>query len=190
MLISGVKFTASSDVDLSNYSLRLATADNLNTGERALNIRLVEALAGESSDLITSIPAVSAGVVKVKFEVAQTGGVDLLQRVITSTSLTYESINGQELELAYGTPFLFFAKRTSSAVSDNEVILTVNGKKYLMKDYFASKNFANLFDGAFYITPTETMTIQAQIIDKTKLENVNVDLTGKAGYLSDVINNR
>lgn len=190
LLISGVKFTASSDVDLSNYSLRLATADNLNTGERALNIRLVEALAGESSDLITSIPAVSAGVVKVKFEVAQTGGVDLLQRVITSTSLTYESINGQELELAYGTPFLFFAKRTSSAVSDNEVILTVNGKKYLMKDYFASKNFANLFDGAFYITPTETMTIQAQIIDKTKLESVNVDLTGKAGYLSDVINNK
>lgn len=59
-----------------------------------------------------------------------------------------------------------------------------------MKDYFASKNFANLFDGAFYITPTETMTIQAQIIDKTKLENVNVDLTGKAGYLSDVINNK
>lgn len=34
------------------------------------------------------------------------------------------------------------------------------------------------------------MTIQAQIIDKTKLENVNVDLTGKAGYLSDVINNK
>lgn len=190
LTISGVKFTASSNIDMSNYSLRLATADNLNIGERALNIKLVEALAGESTDLITSVPAVSTGTVNVKFEVAQTGGVDLLQRVITNTSLTYESINGKELKLAYGTPFLFFAKRTSSAVSDNEVILTVNGKKYLMKDYFASKNFANLFDGAFYITPTEAMTIQAQLIDRTKLEKVEADLTGKAGYLSDVVNNK
>lgn len=188
LIISGVKFTASSDVDLSKYSLRLATADNLNTGERSLNIKLVEALAGEGTDLITSIPAVSAGTVKVKFEIAQTGGVELLQRVITSTSLSYETINGKELELTYGTPFLFFAKRTASAVSDNEVILTVNGKKYLMKDYFASKNFANLFDGAFYITPTEAMTIQAQLIDRTHLVNKEVDLTGKAGTMSDVIN--
>lgn len=190
LIISGVKFTSTSDVDMSNYSLRLATADNLNTGERALNIKLVEALASEGTDLITSVPAVSTGTVKVKFEVAETGGVDLQQRVITSTGLTFETINGKELELTYGMPFLFFAKRTSSVISDNEVILSVNDNKYLMKDYFASKNFANLFDGAFYITPTEAMTIQAQLIDKKQLKSIEIDLTGNAGYLSDVVSNK
>lgn len=189
LTLSGVKFTSEANVNLSNYTLRLATADNLNNIARSLDLKLVEPLPGESSDLITSIPAVNTGKVKVKFEVASTGGVELKMRVITSTSLSYENINGKELELTYGTPFLFFAKRTASVVSDNEVILTVNGKKYLMKDYFASKNFANLFDGAFYITPTEDMTIQAQLIDKSKLSSEVVDL-GSAGTLSDVISNK
>lgn len=191
LTLSGVTFTVPAGVDLGNYSLRLATADNINNGSRKLDIKLIEPLAGESPDLITSLPAINNGIVKVKFETASTGGVVLQKRVITSTSLTYETISETEQELTYGTPFLFFAKRTSSVVSDNEVILSVNGKKYLMKDYFASKNFANLFDGAFYITPTEPITIQAQLIDKSQLyNNVSVDLTGKAGSLADVINGK
>lgn len=178
LIIEGVQFSNldGSNVNLSDYTLRLATADKIDTrAGGGLNLHLVEPLDGESSDLISSIPAVSPANIKVKFEIGSAGGVKLYKREI-SNGVNYPELTG-EVELPYGKPFLFFAKRESSAGADGEVILTVNGKKYLMKDYFASQNFANLFDGAFYITPTSEMTITAQYINRTSLIEKKQDVT-------------
>lgn len=178
MTIEGVTFSSpdGSHTDLSDYTLRLATADKIDTrAGGGLNLHLVEPLDGEPADLISAIPAVSPANIKVKFEIGSAGGVKLYKREI-SNGVNYPELTG-EVELPYGKPFLFFAKRESSAGADGEVILTVNGKKHLMKDYFASQNFANLFDGAFYITPTSEMTITAQYINRTSLIEKKQDVT-------------
>lgn len=182
LTIEGAKFSQldGNNVNLQDYTLRLATADKIDTrAGGGLNLHLVEPLDGETPDLITSIPAVNPSNVKVKFEIGANGGVALYERQITNT-ISYPELSGEK-ELPYGKPFLFFAKRTSSAGADGEVILTVNGKKYLMKDYFASKNFASLFDGAFYITPTSEMTISAQYINRNNLVTKQMDVTTAGG---------
>lgn len=179
----GVVFGTAEDANknLKDYTLRLATADNVNgTGYK---LKLIETLAGENSDVIGAVPAVSSDKVTLTFTKENGGGLNFYYRDLSNGKLEFPEITGT-IEVPYGQPFLFFAKKATTAGGNGTVILNVENK-YLMKDYFASQNFTN-FDGAFYITPTADMTINGQIILEANKQQKTIDLT-TAGILAQYI---
>lgn len=178
LVFNGVRFGTVEDngKNLQDYVLRLATADNISGGNYKL--KLIETLAGESSEVIGALPAVNSDMVKLTFTNIN-GGMKFYCRDL-SNGLSFPEINGT-IEVPYGKAFLFFAKKATSAGGEGTIILTT-GNKYLMKDYFASQNFSN-FDGAFYITPTEDMTIDGQLVLSSNLNTLTIELAA-AGTLS------
>lgn len=178
LTFSNVVFGTAEDAgkNLQDYVLRLATADKV---DGSYQLKLIETLAGESSDVIGAVPAVNNNTVKLTFTNTN-GGLIFKYRKIASSGMSFPEINGT-IEVPYGQPFLFFAQRATTAGGEGTVILTAENK-YLMKDYFASQNFSN-FDGAFYITPTKDMTIDGQFVLTSNLISKDVDLA-TAGNLS------
>lgn len=179
----GVIFGTAEDANknLQDYTLRLATADNVNS--TGYKLKLIETLAGESSNVIGAVPAVSSDKVTLTFTKENGGGLNFYYRDLSNGKLEFPEIPGT-IEVPYGQPFLFFAKKATTAGGNGTVILNVENK-YLMKDYFASQNFTN-FDGAFYITPTADMTINGQIILEANKQQKTIDLT-TAGTLAQHI---
>ena len=147
LTFSNVVFGTAEDAgkNLQDYVLRLATADKV---DGSYQLKLIETLAGESSDVIGAVPAVNNNTVKLTFTNTN-GGLIFKYRKIASSGMTFPEINGT-IEVPYGQPFLFFAQRATTAGGEGTVILTAENK-YLMKDYFDDPSLQERLIAAYCI---------------------------------------